>query len=97
MTRALLCKIVIMLVQEAFVSKLELQQGGSEEKIQLVSNSLPMTEILDAALIFLASDLSQSRLRTPSEMFKDVSHHKVEHMRNHQAILIRSLLAQPIT
>jgi hypothetical protein len=30
-------------------------------------------------------------------MLEDVLHHKVEHMRNHQAILIRSLLAQPIT
>jgi hypothetical protein len=38
MTRALLCKIVIMLIQEVSVSKLGLQQGGSEEKTQLVSN-----------------------------------------------------------
>jgi hypothetical protein len=41
MTRALLCKIVIMLVQEMSVSKLRLQLGGSEEKTQLVSNKYP--------------------------------------------------------
>jgi hypothetical protein len=39
MSRTLLCKIVIMIVQEVYVSKLGLQQGGSEEKpTQLVSN-----------------------------------------------------------
>jgi hypothetical protein len=35
--KALLCKIVILLVQEVSVSKLGLQLGGSEEKTQLVS------------------------------------------------------------
>jgi hypothetical protein len=35
--RALLNKIVIMIVQEVSVSKLGLQLGGSEEKTQLVS------------------------------------------------------------
>jgi hypothetical protein len=39
--RALLCKIVILLVQEVFVSKLGLQLEGSEEKTQLVSNKSP--------------------------------------------------------
>jgi hypothetical protein len=34
-TRALLCKIVIMLVQEVSVSKMALQLGGSEEKTEL--------------------------------------------------------------
>jgi hypothetical protein len=37
MLRALLCKIVIMLVQGVSVSKFGLQLGGSEEKTQLVS------------------------------------------------------------
>jgi hypothetical protein len=41
MLRALLCNIVIMLVQEVSVSKLGLQLGGSEEKIQLVSYKSP--------------------------------------------------------
>jgi hypothetical protein len=41
MTRALPCKIVIMLVQEVSVSKLGLQQGGSEENTQFVSNKSP--------------------------------------------------------
>jgi hypothetical protein len=41
MARVLLCKIVIMLVQEVSVSKLGLQLGGSEEKTQLVSNKSP--------------------------------------------------------
>jgi hypothetical protein len=41
MTRALLCKIVIMLVQEASVSKLGLQLGGSEETTQVISNKSP--------------------------------------------------------
>jgi hypothetical protein len=50
MLKALLCKIVIMLVQEVSVSKLGLQLGGSEEKTQLVSYNLPRTEILDVAL-----------------------------------------------
>jgi hypothetical protein len=36
--RALLCKIVIIIVQEMSVSKLGLQLGGSKEKTQLVSN-----------------------------------------------------------
>jgi hypothetical protein len=41
MLRALLCKTVIMLVQEVSVSKLGLQLGGSEEKTQLVSYTSP--------------------------------------------------------
>jgi hypothetical protein len=41
MLRALLCKIVILLVQEVSVSKLGLQLGGSEEKTQLVSYKSP--------------------------------------------------------
>jgi hypothetical protein len=41
MTRALLCKIVIMLVQEVSVSKLGLQLEGSKEKTQVVSNKSP--------------------------------------------------------
>jgi hypothetical protein len=41
MMRALLCKIVILLVQEVSVSKLGLQLGGSEEKTQLVSYKSP--------------------------------------------------------
>jgi hypothetical protein len=36
--RVLLCKNVIMLVQEESFSKLGLQLGGSKEKTQLVSN-----------------------------------------------------------
>jgi hypothetical protein len=38
MMRALLCEIVIMLVQEVWFPKLGLQLKGSEEKIQLVPN-----------------------------------------------------------
>jgi hypothetical protein len=34
-------EIVILLVQEVFVSKLGLQLGGSEEKTQLVSYKYP--------------------------------------------------------
>jgi hypothetical protein len=41
MLRALLCKIMIMIVQEVSFSKLGLQLGGSEEKTQLVSNKSP--------------------------------------------------------
>jgi hypothetical protein len=41
MLRALLCKIVIIIVQEVSFSKLGLQLGGSEEKTQLVSNKSP--------------------------------------------------------
>jgi hypothetical protein len=42
MLRALLCKIVILLVQEVSVSKLGLQLGGSKEpKTQLVSYKSP--------------------------------------------------------
>jgi hypothetical protein len=41
MLRALLCKIVIMIVQEVSFSKLGLQLGGSKEKTQLVSNKSP--------------------------------------------------------
>ena len=41
MLRALLCKIVILLVQEVSVSKLGLRLGGSEEKTQLDSNKSP--------------------------------------------------------
>jgi hypothetical protein len=41
MLRALLCKIVILLVQEVSVSKLGLQLGGSEEKTHLVSYNSP--------------------------------------------------------
>jgi hypothetical protein len=41
MLRALLCKIVILLVQEVSVSKLGLQLGGSEENTQLVSYKSP--------------------------------------------------------
>jgi hypothetical protein len=41
MLRALLCKILIMLVQEVSVSELGLQLGGSEEKTQLVSYKSP--------------------------------------------------------
>jgi hypothetical protein len=41
MLRALLCKIVILLVQEVSVSKLGLQLGGSEEKTELVSYKSP--------------------------------------------------------
>ena len=41
MLRALLYRIVIMLVQEVSVSKLRLQLGGSEEKTQLVSYKSP--------------------------------------------------------
>jgi hypothetical protein len=50
MLRALLCTIVILLVQEVFVSKLGHPLGGSEEKTQLVLTNLPRTEILDAVL-----------------------------------------------
>jgi hypothetical protein len=79
--RALLCRIVIMLVQEVSFSKLGLQLGGSEERTQLVSNKSPETKILcssDAS----ASDLAQSCLSFSSEMLEDVFDHKVEHMRN---------------
>jgi hypothetical protein len=41
MLRALLCKIVIMLVQEVYVSKLGLQLEGSKEKTRLVSYKSP--------------------------------------------------------
>jgi hypothetical protein len=41
MLRALLCKIVIMLVQEVSVSNLGLQLGGSDEKTRLVSYKSP--------------------------------------------------------
>jgi hypothetical protein len=41
MLRALLCKIVILLVQEVSVSKLGLPLGGSEEKTRLVSYKSP--------------------------------------------------------
>jgi hypothetical protein len=41
MMRALLCKIVIPLVQEVSFSKLGLQLGGSKEKTHLVSNKSP--------------------------------------------------------
>jgi hypothetical protein len=41
MLRALLCKIVIMIVQEVSFSKLGLQLGESEEKTQLVFNKSP--------------------------------------------------------
>jgi hypothetical protein len=61
MMRALLCKFVIMLVQEVSYSKLGLQLGGSEERTQLVSNKSPEIKILrssDAS----ASDLAQSCL-----------------------------------
>jgi hypothetical protein len=97
MTRVLLCKIVIMLVQQVSVSKLGLRLGGSKEKTQLVSNKFPEDRKSRRSSDASASDLSKSRLRTPSEMLEDVLHHKVEHMRNYQAILIRSLLALPIT
>jgi hypothetical protein len=80
--RALLCKVVIMLVQKVSYPKLGLQLGGSKEKTQLVSNKSPETKILcrsDAS----ASDLAQSRLSFSSEILEDVLDHKVEHMRNH--------------
>jgi hypothetical protein len=79
--RALLCKIVIMLVQEVSFSKLGLQLGGSEERTQLVSNKSPETKILcssDAS----ASNLAHSCLSFSSEMLENVLDHKVEHMRN---------------
>jgi hypothetical protein len=41
MLRALLCKIMILLVQEVSVSKLGLQLGGLKEKTQLVSYKSP--------------------------------------------------------
>jgi hypothetical protein len=41
MLRALLFKIVILLVQEVSVSKLGFQLGGSKEKTQLVSYKSP--------------------------------------------------------
>jgi hypothetical protein len=41
MLRALLCKIVILLVQEVSVSKLGLRLGGSNGKTQLVSYKSP--------------------------------------------------------
>jgi hypothetical protein len=41
MLRALLFKIVILLVQEVSVSKLGFQLGGSEETTQLVSYKTP--------------------------------------------------------
>jgi hypothetical protein len=79
--RALLCKIVIMLVQEVSFSKLGLQLGGVEERTQLVSNKSPETKILCSSDA-LASDLAQSCLSFSSEMLEDVLDHKVEHMRN---------------
>jgi hypothetical protein len=41
MMRALLCKIVVLLVQEVSVSKLGLRLEGSKEETQLVSNKSP--------------------------------------------------------
>jgi hypothetical protein len=41
MMRALLFKIVVLLVQEVSASKLGLRLGGSEEKTQLVFNKSP--------------------------------------------------------
>jgi hypothetical protein len=79
--RALLCKIVIMLVQEVSFSKLGLRLGGSKERTQLVFNKSPRSKILcssDAS----ALDLAQSCLSFPSKMLEDVLDHKVEHMRN---------------
>jgi hypothetical protein len=79
--RALLCKIVIMLVQEGSFSKLGFRLGGSEERTQLGSNKSPESKILrssDAS----ALDLTQSCLSFSSEMLEDVLDHKVEHMRN---------------
>jgi hypothetical protein len=82
LTRALLHKIVIMLVQEVSFSKLGLQLGGSEERTQLVSNKSPETKIL-RSYEALASDLVQSRLCFLPKMLDDLLDHKVEHMRNH--------------
>jgi hypothetical protein len=79
--RALLCKTVIMLVQEVSFSKLGLQLERSEERTQLVSNKSLETKILcssDAS----ASDLAQSCLSFSSKMLEDVLDHKVEHIRN---------------
>jgi hypothetical protein len=58
MLRALLCKIVIMLVQEVSVSKLGLQLGGSEEKTQLVSYKSPEDRNSRRSSEVLTSDLS---------------------------------------
>jgi hypothetical protein len=52
MMRALLCKIVILLVQEVSVSKLGLQLEGSvKRRLNSFPTSLTRTEILDAALM----------------------------------------------
>jgi hypothetical protein len=76
--RALLCKMVTMLVQEVLFSKLGLQLGGSKERTQLVSNKSPETKILcssDAS----ASHLALSCLSFSFKMLEDVLDHKVEH------------------
>jgi hypothetical protein len=86
--RALLCKIVMMLVQEVSFSKLGLQLRRSEERTQLISNKSPETTILcssDAS----APDLALSCLSFSSKMLEDVLGHKVEHMRSRQGFLIR--------
>jgi hypothetical protein len=79
MLRSLLCKIMIMIVQEVSVSKLGFQLGGSEENTKLVSTKSPDDRNPRRSSVASASDLSPSRLRTPSKMLEDVLHHKIEH------------------
>jgi hypothetical protein len=83
--------------QGVYVSKLRLQIGGSKDKTQLFSYKSPKESNPRRNFEVSISDLSQSHRRTPSEMFEDVLYHTIKHMHNHQTILIRSLLAQPIT
>jgi hypothetical protein len=64
--KALLCKIVIMIVPKVSFSKLRLQLRDSEEKTQLVS---PETKILCSSEAS-ASDLAQSRLSFSFQMLE---------------------------
>jgi hypothetical protein len=79
--RALLCKIMIMLVQKVSFSKLGLQLGEFKERTQLVSNKSPETKIFRSSEAS-ASDLAQSCLNLSSKMLEDLLDHKVKHMRN---------------
>jgi hypothetical protein len=62
--RALLCKIVIMIVQEVSFSKLGPKLERSEERTQLVSNKSPETKILRSSKAS-ASNLAQSLVSRP--------------------------------
>jgi hypothetical protein len=69
-------------------SRLGLRLEGSKEFTCLVSNKCP--EFSDSKPLSDAAALQTVLVTTKSlsEMSEDVLHHKVEHMRNHQAILL---------